>query len=172
LKASFSPRAALARADEILAQPCAGTLPRVEGVGILVARFVFTLELCSPENRHSHGRNWAHAARKDKLWALMRLQHPAIRPVALLGRPMVRCVRFSIVEPDVAAEGFKTAIDFLCIPKPPKKPGGRYKRGLGFLVDDAPKFVERVSWWERAPRGQGFALLEVWTGPAVDMISS
>lgn len=161
---SFSPQAALARADEILAQPPRGTLPRIEGVGILLARFALPLGLCQNENSHSHGTAWRHAARKDKLWECMRVQHPRIRPVALSGRPLVRQIRFSAKEPDVSCEGFKTAIDFLCVPKPPTKPGGRFKRGLGFLEDDAPKYVERVSWWEFAGRGQGFGLIEIYTG--------
>jgi hypothetical protein len=163
----FSVTAALGLAIETLASPPSGTLPRVEGRGKQLARFVFPLDLCSPENRHSHGCNWAHAARKDKLWAIMRAQCPAFT-APLNGRALVRQVRFSSVEPDMPSDGFKTAIDFLCVPRFPKKLGGRFKRGLGFLVDDAPKYVERVAWWERVPRGSGFGLLEIWSGDHPD----
>ena len=159
----FSPRQALARAELVLAGPSSGTLPRVDGRGVLVARFAIPLELCSPENRHSHGRGWQHAKRKEALFRVMWLQHAHVRDEPLPGRPMVRQVRFSVREPDQPSDGFKTPIDFLCVPRPARKPGGRAKRGLGFLVDDAPRYVERVSWWERVPQGQGFALLEVWS---------
>ena len=59
---------------------------------------------------------------------------------------------------------FKVAIDLLCQPRPARAPGGRAKRGLGFLVDDAPRYVEIASWWERARRGEGLGLLELWSG--------
>lgn len=163
---TFRSREAIERADAVLAGEPAGVLPRVAPRGVLVHRFVFPLELCSPENRHSHGRNWAHAARKDNLWAVMVRQHPHVRSSPLPGRPMVRQVRFSNSEPDVPGEGFKTAIDFLCVPRPPKSAGGRFKRGLGFLVDDAPRYIERVAWWERVAPTKGFALLEIWSGAA------
>jgi hypothetical protein len=91
--------------------------------------------------------------------------------VALSGRPLVRQIRFSAKEPDVSCEGFKTAIDFLCVPRPPTTPKGRFKRGLGFLHDDAPKYVERVAFWEYAPRGGGFCLLEVYTGSVSPLTS-
>lgn len=163
--ASFDIPAALARADEILAGPCTGSLPRVEGRGELVHRFVIPLELAQAENRHSHGVSWSHAARKEKLFRIMWLQHPFVRVAPLPGRPFLRRVRFSVKEADEPGEGFKTPIDFLCVPKPPKRLGARGKKGLGFLVDDAPKDVERApAWCERVPPGFGFCLLEVWTG--------
>ena len=83
------------------------------------------------------------------------------RPSPLQGRPILVQVRFSSVEPDVPGEGFKTAIDFLC---QPRQMGKRFKRGLGFLVDDAPKFVERVAWYEKMKPGHGFAFLAIYTG--------
>lgn len=162
--ARFNPIEALAMAADVLSRPPSGVLPRVDGRGQLVHAFVFPLALCQNENSHSHGSGWRHAKRKDELWDVMRKQCSTVRPSPLPGRPMVRQVRFSSVEPDVAGEGFKTAIDFLRVPVLPKKPGGRFKRGLGFLVDDAPKFVERVAWWERVAPKQGFALLEIYTG--------
>lgn len=163
-KPEFSVPRALERADQIMALPCAGHLPRVPGRGTLLHRFVMPLELCSPENRHSRATQWQHAARKDELYRLMWVQCPTIRPTPLAGRAMVRMIRFSAREADNAADGFKTALDFLCVPRPAKTLGGRSKRGFGFLVDDAPRYVERVAWWERAKVGEGFALLEIWSG--------
>jgi hypothetical protein len=125
------------------------------------------LELCSPENRHSGAAQWMHAQRKERLYRLMWVQHPEIRKTPLPYLPhraLIRMVRFSSREADNAADGFKTAIDFLCMPRPAKGLGGRSKRGLGFLTDDAPKYVERVAWWERVPNGKGFALMELWSG--------
>lgn len=162
---SFSVARCFALAKEVLAQPCVGVLPRIEPRGAFVSRFFLPLELCSPENRNSHGRAWSHAARKDKLWLVMRAQCPLVRSSPLPGRPFIRRIRFSSSEPDEPENGFKTPIDFLCVPRLPKKPDGRLKRGLGFLVDDAPKFVERAAgFWERVPPGKGFGLLEIYTG--------
>jgi len=161
----FNAAETMALAADVLSRPPVGTLPRIEPRGVLVHRFSMPLELCSPENRHSHGRAWSHAARKDELFQLMFSQHPRIRSAPLPGRPFIRQIRFSSREADLPSDGFKTPIDFLCVPKPAKKPGGRCKRGFGFLVDDAPRFVERApAWWERVPPKCGFALLEIYTG--------
>lgn len=163
-RAPFSISRCQVLAAKIFSEPCFGTEPRVEGKGSLVATFFLPLELCQNENSHSHGKSWVHASRKNKLWAVMRRQFPVVRPAPLAGRPLIRQIRFSSSEPDVAGEGFKTAIDFLCVPRVPKTPKGRFKRGLGFLVDDAPRFVERVAFWEYAAPGLGFCLLEIWAG--------
>jgi len=155
----------MAVAADVLSRPPLGRYPRVEARGEFVFRFVIPLELCSPENRHSHGLAWLHAARKNDLYKVMFDQHPRIRTAPLQGRPFLRQIRFSCREPDLPSDGFKTPIDFLCVPRPAKRPGGRSKRGLGFIVDDAPKYIERApAWWERAPMGKGFALLEIWSG--------
>lgn len=161
----FSIPKALARADEILAGPCAGHLPRVPGRGELVARFALPLELLPPTNARFHQKAWALGALKEKVFRIMWIQHSSIRKEPLPGRPFVRAVRFSTVEPDALADWAKMAIDCLCMPRPPKLPGGRSKKGLGLLRDDAPKFVNIAQpWWERARQREGFCLLEVWTG--------
>lgn len=84
-----------------------------------------------------------------------------VRRDPLPGRPMVRAIRFSSVEPDATAAWFKTGVDVLL---PPRKRGSRMVAGLGLLRDDRPSALELRSWWERVPRGEGFAVLEVWTG--------
>ncbi len=163
--APFSVPSALKRADEILAGPCAGHLPRVAGRGERIARFVLPLELLPPTNRRFHQKAWALGALKEKVFRLMWIQHPSIRKEPLPGRPQIRAVRFSTTEPDALADWAKMAIDCLCVPRPPKKPGGRAKKGLGLIRDDAPKFVDIASpWWERARMREGFCLIEVWGG--------
>lgn len=180
--AEFNIPAALARADEIFAGPCAGYLPRAPGRGELVQRFVLPLELCKTTNAllsmmqsrpKDPNRRFTPAAQAkalekkvfDKMW----LQHPHVRPEPLGGRPMLRIVRFSSVEPDDGADGMKLARDLLRVPVAPswsnrhrKICGGR--KGFGFIVDDAPRFVSTARWWEKVPPGKGFGLLEIWTG--------
>lgn len=163
-KPDFSIPVALERADRIMGGPHAGHTPRIEGRGALVHRFVLPLELAQPQNRTRQGQQWALASLKAKVFKMLWLQHPTVRPEPLPGRPMVRLVRFSTVEPDALADWGKMAVDCLCLPRPPKVPGGRKKLGLGLLRDDAPRFVEIVTWWEKAKQGEGLALIEVWTG--------
>lgn len=160
----FSVPRALARADEILAGPCAGHLPRIPGRGELVVRFCLPLHLVQPQNRTRGGQAWALGKLKNDVFRMLWIQHPSIRAKPLPGRPFIRAVRFSVRESDQLSDGFKIPLDMLCIPKPAKSLGGRSKKGLGLLVDDAPKYVQIASWWERAPISQGLGLLEVWTG--------
>lgn len=160
----FSVPKALQRADQIMAGPAFGHLARVAGRGELVARFALPLELAAPTNRRAHQKAWALGAMKEKVFRLMWIQHPQIRKEPLHGKPMVRCIRFSTTEPDALADWAKMAVDCLCMPRAPKKLGGRAKKGLGLIFDDAPKYVEIATWWEKARAGEGLALIEVWSG--------
>lgn len=163
--AAFSVPDALARADEIMAGPCRGYIPRAVGLGTRVHRFVLPLELAQTTNRRFHQQAWALAAQKQRVFDFMWRQHPFIRAAALPGRPQLLCVRFSVKEPDALNDGAKMAIDCLTVPRPPKHAGGRKKLGLGFIVDDAPAYVRiEAPWWEYAPPRAGFQLIEVWTG--------
>jgi hypothetical protein len=178
----FSIPDALARADEVFASPCRFHLPRVAGKGRLVMRFVLPLELCPTANallsmmqgRPKPGKRAFSPAMKskaleEKVFRMMWIQHPNVRDQPLPGRPMLRIVRFSSVEADEGADGMKLARDLLRMPRAPawsdrhrKVCGGR--KGFGFLVDDAPRFVETARWGEKAKPGAGFGLLEIWTG--------
>lgn len=90
---------------------------------------------------------------KHDVLVLMLVQHrPRRQP--LPGRPFVRCVRFSSVEPDKYADWAKLPVDRLTAKS----------RGLGFLRDDRPGDCEIHQGWEHAKNGQGFVLVEVWTG--------
>jgi hypothetical protein len=79
----------------------------------------------------------------------------------LSGRPMFRAVRFSSVEPDPTAGWWKVPQDLLL---PRRKRNGRMVDGFGLLADDRPNACETRTWWEPAKQGQGFVLMEVWSG--------
>jgi hypothetical protein len=179
----FDVPGALELADATFAGPCAGHMPRVEGRGTLLQRFVLPLDLCKTTNQllsmmqsrpRAGGARAFNPARQakaleEKVYRMMWVQFPTPRAEPLQGRPMLRMVRFSSVEPDDGADGLKLARDLLRPPKPPKlnprtgKVGGG-RKGFGFIVDDAPRFIETVRWWERVPPGKGFGLLEIWSG--------
>ncbi|HEU4427990.1 MAG TPA: hypothetical protein VFT98_04505 [Myxococcota bacterium] len=159
----FDVRTALAFCDSTLARPPKrSTIVRVAGVGRCVVRFVLPLELCLPTNRVARAgfasSKWKLAKLKQDCFLAMLLQ-AGRADYPLRGRPMVRCVRFSSVEPDRYNDGFKVAIDRLRA-----KPGG-----LGYIVDDSPKHAQVEQWWEYAPPGSGCGLVEVWTGAPIDL---
>ena len=124
--------------------------------GSLVARFVLPLSLCQPLNRLSRAgtasAGWALGQMKRDALTLMKVQLGGKLPKEpLTGRPQVLCVRFSSVEPDHETGWCKNPVDRLRVGT----------MGLGFLVDDAPRFVELRTWWEPAKRGCGFVFCEV-----------
>lgn len=162
--ASFSIPEALARADAIFEGPCQGHIPRVAGKGELVQRFVLPLELLQRQNATRRPQPGLLARTKEQVFRMMFVQCGGVQAHPLPGRPLVLCARFSSAEPDAFADSFKMAVDCLCVPRQPKKPGGRKKLGLGFLVDDAPKFAEVHQWWERARVREGFGMISIWTG--------
>lgn len=147
------------RADEILARPPARPhLRRVPPIGSLVQRFAIPLDLCKPQNRTRHGQAWVLGKLKRDLWGVMVKQAARIRKTPLPGRPFVRCIRFSNTEPDKYSDWAKQAVDRLCLPTK------RRKNGLGLLRDDRPADAEIHQQWEYVPRGEGFVVIEVWTG--------
>lgn len=134
---------------------------RVAGIGELVWRCVVPLELCKRVNASDKEPAWAAGKRKRNLYTVMRTQHGRPRAEPLPGRPLVRCVRFSSVEPDQGAGWEKAVIDVLTMPWRTAK---REHRGLGLIREDRRECVQRAIWWEYAPKGRGFVLCEVWTG--------
>lgn len=161
--------ACLGFADAALAKPPARPhIERPEPKGERVARFVVPLELCRPGNPRGYAKPWMHERVKKALWLRMLVQvggKPWDAPLG--GRPHVRCIRFSSVEPDAFADSFKAAVDILCSTssKGAKRrvAGKREPRRLNIIADDRPALVKQTQHWEPAPRGQGFALIEVWT---------
>jgi hypothetical protein len=156
---SFSFKQALAQADETLRKPPRWEhARRVAPVGERVARFALPLELCLTSNERMRGglkQRFLEAGIKKKLYDLMRLQNSGRNAAAPLGgRPQVLAIRFSSRETDVTSDWSKMAIDRLLIGK----------HGLGFLVDDSPRYADVNCWCEFASPGKGAVVIEVWTG--------
>jgi len=149
---SFSIREANTVATTILLQPPLGHVARVEPVGQLIERFFLPLSLVQPQNR-THGKTWMLGKMKAECLVLMRAQLSTRPTSPLPRRPQVLCVRFSTTEPDKYNDGFKVAVDRL--------------KDLGLIVDDSPRYIDLHQWWEKAPRGKGCGLIEVWSGRAV-----
>ncbi len=146
----FSVRKAIFRAAVTLATPPARPhTRRVEPVGDLAYRFVLPLPLVAPQNR-THGKTWMLGKLKAECLAVMRSQLVARPTSPLSGRPQVLCVRFSSRETDAYSDGFKSAIDRL--------------KDLGIIVDDKPRCIDLHQWCEVAKPGEGFGLIEVFTG--------
>jgi hypothetical protein len=142
-----------ARASTLLSEPPARPhIVRVAPVGRLVAQFALPLELIQPQNRTRHAQPWKLAKLKSQCKLVMVAQWGRRRSEPLPGRPMVRCIRFSSVEPDKYNDGFKIAVDRLV--------------ELKFIADDAPSVCDLHQWWEYAPPKNGFGVVEVWTGAA------
>lgn len=153
---SFDWRAVLAQAADVLSRPPAKAhIVRTPGVGRLVRRFALPPELCPTTNATRYApKGWAARIKAD-ITTVMKVQTQGrIRRAPLPGRPMVIGIRFSRRAPDKYSDGFKMAIDRLM--------GGDGR--LGYLRDDSPDHCEVVQRWELAPVGQGFAVLEIWSG--------
>ena len=123
---------------------------RVAPEGAFVTRFALPLELCQPQNRTRHAQPWKLAKLRSQCKLVMVAQWGRRRTEPLTGRPMVRCIRFSSIEPDKYNDGFKIAVDRLV--------------ELHFIADDKPALCDLHQWWEYAPPRQGFGIVEVWTG--------
>jgi hypothetical protein len=160
LAAPFSVAASLRYAGEALSRP--PSHPHIERPaprGDIVARFALPLKLCKPFNRV--GRAGTASAKRElggmKTAArdLMAIQVGLRLPKAPLeGRPHVLCCRFSSVETDVDSGWSKNPVDRLRVGH----------NGLGFIVDDRPKFALVNCWWEYAPPSAGFVYVELRRG--------
>lgn len=138
------------RARATLESPPAKThIVRIEPVGAMIASFCLPLELVQPQNR-THGKTWMLGKLKGECKLVMLAQYRERRTAPLPGRPMVRCIRFSSVEPDKYNDGFKVAVDRLV--------------ELKLLVDDKPACVDLHQTWEYAAPKSGFGLIEVFAG--------
>jgi len=180
----------LAFADSVLALPPSRPwIERHPGRGRVVLRFALTLAMAAPQNRSRHAQGWQMARERSSVLSAMAGQlawQVTVRgpdgvfavpmqlgwckhgrgiiptwPAPLTGRPMVRAIRFSSVAPDPTAAWHKCAIDCLRVPR---QRAGKLVPGLGVLVDDRPALLELREWHEPAPKGQGGAIIEVWTG--------
>lgn len=122
-----------------------------------VATFVIPLDMCKRQDARLKNLGWKAAKDKRELTGYLRSQ---MRPRAecLTGRPYVLCVRFSSVEPDKYSDWAKLAVDCICAPN--KRSPSR----LNIIRDDAPKFAEIDQRWVEAKPGEGFCVVEIWTG--------
>lgn len=139
------------------APPVHAHIERSLAVGAPVALFVLPLELCLPLNRFAELAGYARKRIKDAALLLMLAQRRFERARAPLpGRPFLRAVRFSSVEVDRDSGWCKVPVDRLTAAN----------GGLGLIRDDKPSALRLEAWWEPAPRGQGFVLLDLYTGAA------
>ncbi|MGK3995152.1 hypothetical protein [Sorangium sp. So ce1024] len=157
------------------------THPRVqrrEPEGRFVAGWVLPLDMVPGVNSLNGRTGWQKGAARDRVRKEMLRQSSQQRPDApLAGRPFVRVIRFSSVEPDGDQAFSKLPVDALLVDKP-KRPKGMPKemweqirrsvkpnpKKLGYLVDDKPACIDLFVSWEPAPPGRGCVLVEVWTG--------
>ncbi len=156
--APFSILDRLRYADETLRNPPKWEwVKRTVGRGVLVQRFVLPLEYCLTSNARMRGgiaQRRAEAAIKKRCGELMLLQaNGRKQKVPLSGRPQVIAIRFTSKEADATSDWAKLPIDRLLV-----------KGGLGYLVDDAPRYCEVSTSCEYAPPSQGFVLVELWSG--------
>lgn len=184
----------LAVADETLRLPPRWPwTERHDGRGHLLLRFVLPLELVPTSNVGvRHRQSWALAKERQSVLACMAPQllrqsetlgircaacsdGRSVRPMwpaPREGRPMLRAIRFSSRQPDDTAAWWKVPGDVLLGPR--RLRSGRHVAGFGVLVADDPRHLETRAWGEYAARGEGFALIEIWSGaelPSLDAAS-
>ena len=158
---------------------------RIEARGVLVAQFFFPLTELKPRDRTRKEKAWQAKCDRDKVlsrmvldyvrWRTLTMRHFAL---PLGGRPLVRCIRYSSVEPDAFAGWGKVAVDCLQpggvrkVSRKARHPSGHTViltrdvpyGGLGIIRNDRPADCEVVEWWEPAKAKAGFCVVEVWTG--------
>jgi hypothetical protein len=176
----FDPSAARRQALQVLAEPPAQPhIVRPEPAGLLVASWVLPLELCPALNALAEMQSWARQRVKKNALAVMLAQSDGrCAPAPLEGRPIVRALRLSSVEPDRDSGWPKVPVDRLCLGKRRRPPNLRSDVwralaprmapvGLGWLRDDRPSALDLRAWWEPAPPGHELVYLELWTGVGV-----
>lgn len=176
----FDAKDARRRVAEVLAaSPACSHIVRPLPVGELVHAWVLPLDLCPALNQLAEMPGWARQAVKKSALAMMLAQSAMRRaPAPLSGRPVVRALRLSSVEPDRDSGWPKVPIDRLCIGRRANKNrihpevwramvARMPPVGLGWLRDDRPTALDLRAWWEPAPPGHGLVYVELWTGEAV-----
>ena len=164
--------------------PLEGSRPypiRAEARGLLVAQLFLSLDVAQPRNRSRGSRQpWQGALERTRALTALSAQwrSGSERVFPLAGRPLVRCIRYSSSEPDTTAGWSKVPVDCLQpsgvrnVSKTVTHPYGHKVqvsrqvpyRGLGIISSDSPRVTDVVEWWEPAKRGEGFVVIEVWTG--------
>jgi hypothetical protein len=173
----FDATGACRRALAVLAAPPARPhIVRPEALGELAGVWALPLELCPTLNALAEMPSWARQRIKANALALMLAQTEGrLAPAPLPGRPLVRALRLSSVEPDRDSGWPKVPVDRLCVGRRlrPKHLRADVWRalatrmrpvGLGWLRDDRPSTLDLRAWWEPAAPGEGFVYVELWTG--------
>ena len=180
---------ARAMAATILAAPVAKLhIERpAPSAGQFVASWVLPLESCPRLNALAEMPNWARKKLKTAALKTMLAQCGGKRQsVPLPGRPVVRAVRFSSVEPDRDSSFTKVPVDRLCVGKrkrpkimehltPRQWKEAQAKMGpvdLGYLADDKPSMLDLQAWWEPCAPKQGCVYIELWTGADVVAVAA
>lgn len=117
---------------------------------VIVARFFLPLECCPTLNRYAEMNGWARAKVKKAALDYMAIQYRQKRTM-LTGKPLVRAIRFSSVEPDTDSSWMKVPVDRLT---------GKHG-GLGLIKDDKPSQLDRFSFWHTVKPGGGYVVLEL-----------
>ena len=126
------------------------------GPGELLAFFYLPTELCKRQNEKFGAERWQAKSDRVKCFRYMLPQLARIYSAPATGRPLVRCTRYSSVEPDKFSDWAKVPVDCLC------RKTERAKHRLGIIYDDAPKHAEIEQLWRKAKPGESFVLIEVW----------
>lgn len=122
----------------------------------LVLRAVLPLDICPLLNDLTRSHFGRKTREGNRVFDLLFEQNRFSRGELLRGRPLVRCVRFSVNEPDEHdASWTKVPIDVL-VDK------GEGSKSMGFLRDDRRSAAETRPWWEPAPRACQFVYLDIW----------
>lgn len=167
----FDVRSVLNRATQILLDPPARAhIVRVKPEGHLVQRFALPIELCDPQNRRRGAPSWVMGEKREAILQLLAIQLRNQLPERPLpGRPFVQCIRFSSRATDAFADSFKLAVDCLSPSRVRRHKGVPRKiPGIGLIADDRPEVCDLRQRWEYVPPGEGFCVIEVWTGKAVE----
>lgn len=124
----------------------------------LILRAVLPLEHCPLLNELTRSHFGRKTREGKRVFDLFYAQNRFSRGELLRGRPLVRCVRFSVNDPDDDASWTKVPLDVLV-----NKEGTHHDaHHMRFLRDDKRGEVEIRPWWEPAPRNVQCVYFDVW----------
>lgn len=120
----------------------------------LVLRAVLPIDLCPLLNDLTRSHFGRKTQEGNRVFDMLLEQNRFDRGELVPGRPLVRCIRFSVNEPDEHdASWTKVPIDVLV---------DKGEKHMGLLLDDRKSAAEVRPWWEPAPRACQCVYLDVW----------
>jgi len=133
---------------------------RHEPRGEFVARFVLPLDDCPRLNELLRSHFGRKTNTGKRAFRSMQRQNGFYRGRLLVGRPLVRFVRFSVKNPDDDSSWTKVPLDVLV------NHDGKAGEEIHFryLVDDDREHAETRAWWEPAPAACQFVYFDLWEG--------